>query len=520
VNREYFSKRLEEMKTLRLILGDQLNHHHSWFRDKDKDIVYVMMEVRQETDNVLHHVQKVLSVFAAMRRFADYLRSTGNNVIYLKISDPDNLQNLNENLSRLVKVHDIDLFQYQLPDEYRLEEQLRELCKKLSVRIEVFDSEHFLTKRHDLQQFFSERYLMESFYRWMRKKTGVLMEDVKPEGGKWNYDVMNRSEWSGQRNIPQPLLFENDCSEIHREAEASGVKFFGKVDPSRLIWPVTRKQALDQLEHFVTFCLQDFGTFQDSMTRHSWSLFHSRLSFTLNFKLLHPLEVIQRALKEWGKRKGEIGISQIEGFVRQIMGWREYIRGIYWAFMPDYQKCNFFHTQRKLPEYYWTANTRMECMRFAIQQSLNRAYAHHIQRLMVTGNFGLLSGVSTDEIDRWYLGIYIDAVQWVEITNTRGMSQYADGGIIATKPYAASAHYISRMSDYCETCFYEKRRIHGEKSCPFNSLYWNFFHQNRTKLEKNPRLKLVFRGLDRKSKDEKRNIFSQARFYLHNLEDL
>jgi deoxyribodipyrimidine photolyase-related protein len=256
------------------------------------------------------------------------------------------------------------------------------------------------------------------------------------------------------------------------------------------------------------------------MTSASWSLFHSRLSFALNLKLIDPGEVVAEALDAWRKNPVHIGLPQIEGFVRQIIGWREYMRGVYWALMPDYEKHNFLQHHRSLPDFYWTGRTDMRCMGLALEQSLSRAYAHHIQRLMVTGNFALLAGVEVDEIDRWYLGVYIDAIQWVEITNTRGMSQYADGGIIATKPYAASAAYIHRMSDYCGECPYDHKRRYGERACPFNSLYWHFFHRHRDRLGKNPRLGMVYRNLDRMDDGERQKTLEKAERVLDRLDEL
>jgi deoxyribodipyrimidine photolyase-related protein len=251
-----------------------------------------------------------------------------------------------------------------------------------------------------------------------------------------------------------------------------------------------------------------------------WSLFHSRLSFALNAKLISPKEVVNEAIQYWQKNSEKISIAQIEGFVRQIIGWREYMRGIYWAKMPEYESLNYFGFERKLPDYYWTGNTKMNCMKHAIQQSLDFAYAHHIQRLMITGNFALLAGIHPDEVDTWYWGIYIDAIQWVEITNTRGMSQFADGGIVGTKPYVSSANYIAKMSNYCDSCFYKKQLKTGDKACPFNSLYWNFYNVNRKFLEKNPRIGMMYITWDKMSNADRKSILNQAEYYLNNLQTL
>jgi deoxyribodipyrimidine photolyase-related protein len=256
------------------------------------------------------------------------------------------------------------------------------------------------------------------------------------------------------------------------------------------------------------------------MSQKAQLLFHSRLSFALNTKIISPLYVVQRCIAAWLAKPALISLSQIEGFVRQIIGWREYMRGIYWWKMPEYETLNYFNHQTKLPEYFWTGNTKMNCVKNAVQNSLDNAYAHHIQRLMVTGNFTLLAGIDPSEVDNWYLGIYIDAIQWVEITNTRGMSQFADGGIVGSKPYVSSANYIDKMSDYCGNCQYDKKLKHGQNACPFNSLYWHFYERNRPLLEKNNRIGMMYNVLNRMAPDEKQKTLAQADYYLENLETL
>lgn len=287
-----------------------------------------------------------------------------------------------------------------------------------------------------------------------------------------------------------------------------------------MIWPTTRAQALALVKSFVDDFLPAFGTYQDAMTSANWHLFHSRLSFAMNTKMLHSLEVIEAAIKAWRKKPSKIEIQQIEGFVRQILGWREYMRGIYWAMMPDMTAMNYFDHQAPLPNFYWTSDTRMNCLRAAVGQSLKYAYAHHIQRLMVTGNFALLAGIHPDAVDEWYLGIYVDAIQWGELPNTRAMSQFADGGLIATKPYISSAKYIHSMSDYCEACEYNWKQRHGDAVCPFNSLYWDFFARHRKSLKKNPRVAMMYRVWDRMQKGEQKEVLTQAAAYKRNLNHL
>ena len=508
-----------KQKTLRLILGDQLDELHSWFQTPDANVTYVMMEIRQETDYVKHHIQKVAAFFAAMRAFSTRLEKLGHNVIYLRLYDRQNLQTIPDNLRHLLKTQKFSRVEYLLPDEYRLDRQLQNLSEKLQVVVEAADTEHFLTERRELQDFFAgkKRYLMESFYRSMRKRYNILIDRDKPVGGQWNYDQKNRRSYDGQMAIPKALLFKNDVSDICRTIQKMQIKTFGEIKPARLIWPITRAQSLKLLSAFVKSGLEAFGTYQDAMTAENWYLFHSRLSFALNTKMLRPLEVIQAVLRAWEQKKSPIQIQQVEGFVRQILGWREYMRGIYWAMMPDLESMNYFGQDTALPDFYWTGDTQMNCMRLVIEQSLQHAYAHHIQRLMVTGNFALLAGIDPAQVDDWYLGIYIDAIQWVELPNTRAMSQFADGGQVATKPYVSSAKYIRSMSDYCETCDYDWKKRHGDIACPFNSLYWNFFERHRLLLGKNARMAMMYRVWDRMDKDEKKRILNQANTYLKDL---
>ena len=511
------------MRTLRLVLGDQLNYTHSLVKTPDDSVIWVLMELRQETDYVRHHVQKVIGFFAAMYNYARFLEKKGHRVIHLKINDPDNTGNLMENLSRLVALHDISRFDYFLPDEYRLDVQLKSFASALTIPVRVFDTEHFLTERDELSRFFEgkKEYLMESFYRMMRKKHRVLMDMAgKPVGGKWNYDAENRKKWDARNPLPQPFLLAHDFSDILREIQQAGVETIGQVDATAFFWPVSRKESLRLLHDFVERMLPHFGTYQDAMVLNGWSLFHSRISFSLNTKMLHPKEVIEAVEQAYHDGTGRISLPQAEGFIRQILGWREYMRGIYWAQMPGYAKLNFFGHGRKLPSWFWTGETNMRCMQQAVSQSLEKAYAHHIQRLMVTGSFALMAGIHPDELDRWYLGIYMDAIEWVEITNTRGMSQFADGGIVGTKPYCGSANYMHKMSNYCSNCKYDKDKRYGEDACPLNSLYWDFYLRHRDKLEKNPRIGMMYVLLDKMSPAEREAIANQAGEYLNRLEEI
>lgn len=510
------------MKTLRLILGDQLNHNHPWFNKTDENIVYCLFEMRQETDYVKHHIQKIVGFFSAMRNFASELTKAGHEVIYYKINDEINTQSLVDNLQQIILQKNIGKFDYLLPDEYRLDKQLQDYCKLLTIPYSVTDTAHFLSTRDDVKNLFEgkKQILMETFYRAMRKRYNLLIDGEKPVGGKWNYDEDNRKKWKGTPPAPQHNLLNIDVSEVLKDIEESDAAYFGNINAEAFTWPVSRQDALTLLIYFVKESLPYFGHFQDAMSTKENYLFHSRLSFALNIKLISPIEVVQCAINEWQQNQSKITLPQIEGFVRQIIGWREYMRGIYWWKMPEYETMNYFNHQTKLPHYFWDADTKMNCIKHAVQNSLDNAYAHHIQRLMVTGNFALLAGIHPTELDEWYLGIYIDALQWVEITNTRGMSQFADGGIVGSKPYVSSANYIDKMSDYCGSCYYKKAIKYGDKACPFNSLYWHFYERNHHLLGNNNRIGMMYNVLHRMKPDEREKLIEQAEIYLNDLEKL
>ncbi len=506
-------------KTLKLILGDQLNSNHSWFQTIDDSVTFVLMEIRTETDYASHHIQKIIGFFSAMKEFAKDLKSKNHNVIYIHLNDENNLQSFNKNLEFLISENSFTHFEYQFPDEYRVDELLKTFCKNITITNSVVDSEHFFTSRNELGDFFEGKktFLLESFYRAMRKKHNVLMEGDKPITGQWNYDGENRKKLPKNHKPTLPLVFNNNVTALISEIEKTNIKTIGNIDAENFVWPINREQSLALLDFFVSECLPLFGSYQDAMMPNEWSLYHSRISFSMNIKMLSPQEVINKCIEEWQKRPSEIEYNQLEGFVRQIIGWREYMRGIYWLKMPEYASMNYFNNQEKLPDWFWTGNTKMSCLKDAINQSLNYSYAHHIQRLMITGNFALLAGIHPDEIDAWYLGIYIDAIEWVEITNTRGMSQFADGGIVGTKPYVSSASYIDKMSHYCGNCYYKKAIKTGEKACPFNSLYWNFYDKNDDKLAKNPRIGMMYNVWRKMQPDTKVALLEQADYYLKNI---
>ncbi len=500
------------MKTLRLILGDQLNLQHSWFAEKDSNIIYLMAEMRQETDYVKHHIQKVVGFFLAMRNFAQSLREDGHNVIYLKIGDDQNPQELEKIIQKCVLEQNIEKFEYQLPDEYRLDEQLCQICEILDIATQVYDTEHFYTSRFELRDFFKgkKQLIMESFYRMMRKKHDIMMVNGQPDGGKWNFDHSNRKKWKGSPAIPEELNFSKDVDDIVTEIENAKVKTFGNIDQKHFNWPVSEKECHQLLDFFCDNLLVHFGDYQDAFHTEEKFLFHSRLSFAMNSKMISPKKVVDTVLEHYYENMDAIHISQVEGFVRQILGWREYMRGIYWKEMPNYQKLNKLNNHNPLPEFFWTGKTKMNCLKHAISQSLDEAYAHHIQRLMIIGNYALLTQTHPDEVDQWYLGVYIDAIEWVEITNTRGMSQFADGGIVATKPYVSSANYINKMGNYCTDCHFSHSKKVGDKACPFNALYWNFLDAKKEHFQNNQRMSMMLNLLQKKNPDELAELKQRA----------
>lgn len=510
------------MKTLRLILGDQLNYKHSWYAEDNDDVIYFMAETKEEGSYVKHHIQKLVGFFLAMRSFAEHLKSQGKHVIYYRIDDPKNTHSLEENLHKIIKENKIERFEYQLPDEYRLDEKLKDFSRRLSLQTTAYDTEHFYAKREDVERFFEGKksMILEYFYRDMRKKHGILMQNEKqPEGGNWNFDKSNRKVWKGQPEIPKARLFNHDVSDLVKTIQDQDIKYIGRINDKKFEWPINRHESLEVLDNFCEHLLVHFGDFEDAMHTEEKMLFHSRLSFAMNTKMLSPKEIIDKALETYYQRHDEIDISQIEGFIRQILGWREYMRGVYWKEMPKYEKLNALDNTRKLPDFFWTGKTKMNCLSHSINQSLDHAYAHHIQRLMVTGNFALLTMTDPDEVDAWYLGVYMDAIQWVELPNTRGMSQWADGGIVATKPYVSSGSYVNKMGNYCKSCHYKVSKKEGDEACPFNSLYWNFLDEKQNYFKGNQRMSMMLNLLKKMNKETLAKHKQRSNYILENIND-
>lgn len=517
------SKKNQSTSTLRLLLGDQLDQQHSWFESSDDTVVYLLAELPQETQYVRHHEQKICGFFLAMERFAHWLDEQGHRVHYLTLDDSARFADLPALLAHVADHYDVSAIEYQRPDEYRLARQLEQYADGTEMAVKCVESEHFLVAFDELPDYFDKDRpgKMETFYRKMRVRYDVLMDGDDPVGGKWNYDAENRKKFKrGDISaIPATHSFDNDVAQIRERLETHGVERFGHCE-DQIGWPVTAGQAAEMLDYFCEHGLPHFGQFQDAMTDQAderWGLYHSRLSFALNAKLIRPMQVIDRAVKAYQQssgskdKAGSIDIAQVEGFVRQVLGWREYVRGVYWTQMPGYAEKNSLKAQRRLPAYFWDGDTHMKCLQHSLGQSLDNAYAHHIQRLMVIGNFCLLTGIDPDEVDAWYLGVYVDAIEWVEMPNTRGMSQFADGGLVATKPYASGGNYINKMSDYCRNCHYQQKLRVGDDACPFNAWYWHFMDRHRDRLEDNPRIGMIYRTWDKMHRDDRKAIIAQAK---------
>ena len=501
-----------------LILGDQLSPSIFSLRQakRDRDRV-LMVEVSEEATYVRHHKKKIAFLFSAMRHFAEDLRTAGWKVDYVRLDDPDNAGSFHGEVERAVDRLAPDRIIFTEPGEWRVLESMQTWADAFARPVEIVEDDRFIATRDEFQTWASGRkqLRMEYFYREMRRKTGLLMEGDQPAGGKWNYDSENRKPAKANLFMPTPLRTTPDAitKDVLTMVSDQFKDHFGDLEP---FWfGVTRAQAQAALDHFIDHALANFGDYQDAMLEGEKFLYHSLLSFYLNAGLLDPLEICQRV--EQAYRDGRAPLNAAEGFIRQIIGWREYVRGIYWLKMPDYVDLNFFENKRDLPEFYWTAETEMACMKAAISQTKEEAYAHHIQRLMVTGNFALLASIDPKQVHEWYLAVYADAYEWVELPNTLGMSQFADGGVLGSKPYAASGNYINKMSDHCKHCSYDVKQKTGSGACPFNPLYWDFLHRNRDRLSGNPRMAQMYRTWDRMSDDKQAEYLESAASILNTL---
>ncbi|WP_419827751.1 cryptochrome/photolyase family protein [Sphingomonas sp.] len=501
------------------VLGDQLSHGLASLRDVARDdAVVLMMEVVEETRYVRHHKKKVALIFAAMRHFAAELRDEGWTVDYVTLEDAGNTGHFTGEVARSSRRHGARAIRVVEPGEWRVLQAMERWREAAGVPVDILPDDRFVCGILEFQTWAQRRRetVMEFFYRDMRRKTGLLMDGDDPVGGVWNLDKENRRPPRRGMAYPGPLRFQQDA--VTREVlDLVGRRFgdhFGNLDGFH--FPVTRAEALQALDHFVTHALPDFGTWQDAMVTDERFLFHAVLSPAINCGLLAPLEVAEAAVAAY--ERGLVPLNSAEGFVRQVIGWREYIRGMYWLEMPGLGTANALGATRPLPEFYWTGETEMRCLSQAVISTRDEAYAHHIERLMVLGNFAMLAGVDPGAVSDWFLVVYADAYEWVEMPNVLGMSQFADGGRIGSKPYAGGGAYINRMSDYCGRCRYDVKRRVGEDACPFNALYWDFLAQHERRFRDNRRMGPVYRNWERMAEEDRRAIRASAAAFLDTLQ--
>lgn len=505
-------------RALRLILGDQLSPRIAAMRDVDRTRDTILLaEVSAEATYVRHHKKKIAFVFAVMRAFAARLEAEGFRVRYVKLDDPLNSGSLRGEVERALREGGFDEVIATEPGEHRLAADIAGWEAAMGLPVEIREDSRFICSHAAFRTWAQGRkqLRMEYFYREMRQATGLLMDNDTPAGGRWNFDAENRKSAKSDLFMPRPPRFEPD-PETTAVLDLVAGRFpdhFGDLTP---FWfGVTHEHAETALQHFLREALPRFGDYQDAMLTGEPFLYHSVISMYLNVGLLDARDICRRAEAEY--REDRAPLNAVEGFIRQILGWREYVRGIYWLRGPQYLVSNSLGAKRDLPWFYWSAETDMACMKAALQQTKTEAYAHHIQRLMVTGNFALLAGIDPHQVHEWYLSVYADAYEWVEAPNTIGMSQFADGGLLASKPYAASGAYIDRMSDHCDGCTYDVKAKQGPSACPFNYLYWDFLARNRATLSNNPRIAPMYRTLDRMSDERRQEIARDAAAFLGGL---
>ena len=505
------------MKTLRLILGDQLNTQISSLSDcdKEKDIIF-MCEVWDEATYVKHHKKKIVLLFSAMRHFSNLLKKEGYQVHYVKLNSK-NSGSFTDEVGQFCKGKAFDKFIVTESGEYRVNEILKKLDNKIKAEVEIREDDRFYCSINEFKKWAKNRKTLrlETFYREMRKKYQILMDGESPEGGAWNYDNQNRQPPKENLKIPAPYQAKGDdiVEAVIKLVEKRFSSHFGDIEPFH--YAVTREQALYALDKFIKERLSSFGEYQDAMVENEPWMYHSHLSFYLNCGLLLPKEVIEAAEKAYYKKQAPL--NAVEGFIRQILGWREFIRGIYWLAMPDYVNKNAMRANRDLPAFFWDGDTKLNCIKQSVLATKNHAYAHHIQRLMVIGNFMLLAGIEPKQVSEWFLIVYADAYEWVELPNVMGMILYADSGLFASKPYAASGAYINKMSDYCKSCDYNVKEKNGQSACPFNYLYWDFFIRHKKLLESNPRLGFCYKIISKMSDDKKQAVKKDSETFLSNL---
>ncbi len=504
-----------------LVLGDQLSPDNPALRGVNaSSCPVILIEAPGESTHVWTHKARIAVFISAMRHYAQSLANAGWTVRHVRLSDmqqPGLLERLEVVLTELGVTH----LRMAEAGEWRLQRGIEALCKQRGVSLQCLEDDHFLCSRAEFAKWAAGRkqLRMEFFYRDMRRKHQVLMDtDGEPEGGQWNFDADNRSAYpkAGPGLIPPPPRFAPDAitQEVLAEVETRFADHPGSL--AQFAWPVTPADAQAALDGFIADRLSTFGKFQDAMWTRTPFGWHSMLSVALNLHLISPLTVVKAAEAAW--QRCDVPLADAEGFIRQVLGWREFIRGVYWLDMPDMAQANFFGHERPLPKWFWTGQSHMACMQDSIGQTLEHGYAHHSQRLMVTGNFALLAQLSPQAVADWYLAVYVDAVEWVELPNVAGMALFANGGRFTSKPYIASGAYIHRMSNYCKGCKYEPGTRTGEKACPFTLLYWAFLDRHEKMLSGNPRTALMAKNIQRLSSEQRETIRCDAAALLDGLD--
>ena len=508
------------MRTLRVIFADQLSASISALSDIAPGDTIFFCEAQEEATYVQHHPKKIAFLFAAMRHFAADLKQQGHNIRYVKLTDAANTGHLTREVQRAVNTLRVKRVVATEPSDYRVDAMVNSWSILLGIPVELRIDDRFLCTKEAFNCWAKgkKQLRMEYFYREMRKKFHILIEkDGSPTGGQWNYDKDNRKPPIKGATYPKRIRHPKSAR-LNQVLKLVAEQFpdnFGDLHP--FDYAVTREQALLELDDFIDRILPNFGDYQDAMVKGEPFLNHSLLSSYLNAGLLLPLEICQKAEAQY--RNSQAPLNAVEGFIRQIMGWREFVRGIYWHKMPEYGELNYFKANTPLPEFYWGKPTKMACMSEVIRHTQRYAYSHHIQRLMVSGNFALIAGLDVKQVQKWYLAVYSDAYEWVEMPNTLGMALFGDGGIMGSKPYAASGKYIKKMSNFCQNCVYDPEDMLGEHACPFNALYWDFFARNRKKLSGNQRLNYVFGTWDKFNDSKQAAIRDKAESVMASLED-
>ncbi len=505
---------MPDMGSLVIVLGDQLDRHSSAFDDfdADRDTVW-MAEVAEESTHVWSAKQRIAVFLSAMRHFAESLRADAVRVDYTRLGDGKSSDTLADELTRAIRRLGPQRLVMCAPGDWRVYQSIRSVAEQHGLALDVRPDRHFFCSVQAFAAHARSRksLRLEYFYREMRERHGVLMQEGKPIGGQWNFDADNRESFgkAGPGELPSARRFEPDAltREVIDQVNTRYADHPGTL--AHFGWPVTRAHALEALAGFIETRLPNFGRYQDALWPGEPWLYHSLLAVSLNLKLLNPREVVKAA--EAAYHAGHAPLPSVEGFVRQILGWREYVRGVYWTRMPAYLDLNALDAREPLPDWYWTGDTDMACLHDAIAQTLTYGYAHHIQRLMVTGLYALMLGVEPKQVHAWYLAVYVDAVEWVELPNTLGMIQYADGGLMGSKPYIATGKYIERMGGtFCAGCRYDPALREGDRACPFTTLYWDFLMRHEDRLVKNPRMSLQVKNIARLSQVQKQHIAERA----------